>query len=361
VRVRAGGSKTYHVQYDLHGRTRKVSGGRVAVMKEPQAREWARKILARVKLGEDPAGDKAEDRVKGKDTVGRLIEVYLERRQRELRPRSFLEVKRHLLSHASPLHLTPISKLDRRTIAGMLMTIESKSGKVAANRVRSSLMAFMGWCVGSGYIETNPVDYTPKAAENGARERLHSDDEVHAIWRALGDAPYSAIVKLLMLLGLRRTEIGGLRWDEIDFESATITLPAERTKAKHKFVVPLPDAALKVIGAQSGRGKREHVFGLRDTGFSGWSGGKAELDAKLSAAGYEFAHWTLHDFRRAISTTMNERLGVRPEVVEVILGHVVPGIAGVYNKAEYVEERRRALDKWADHVLSASSRATYSK
>src|SRR5262249_12555829 len=147
-----------------------------------------------------------------------------------------------------------------------------------------------------------------------------SDNELHAIWRALGDDSYGSIVKLLLLLGLRRTEIGGLRWDEIDFDAATITLPAERTKTKRKFVVPLPKPALAVLKARfDERDDRAHVFGLRDSGFSDWSGSKADLDARILAAGNELARWTLHDLRRAISTTMNERLGIRPEVVETVL------------------------------------------
>lgn len=351
VRLRAGGAKTWHVQYDLPGgRTRKISGGPVTVMKEAQAREWARKILARVRLGEDPAADKIDARAKAKDTAGALIEVYLQRRRYNLRPRSYSEVERHLRSQAASLHSIPIVKVDRRTIAGVLAAIESKSGPVARNRARASLSAFFTWAAREGYIDANPATFTNVAPENDPRERLLSDDEIRAIWRVLGDDAYSSIVKLLLLLGLRRNEIGGLRWDEIDFDTATVTLPPERTKNKRKFVVPLPDPALVVLKAQPGRDQRVHVFGRRDTGFNHWAGAKADLDAKLAKAGYDFPHWTQHDIRRAISTTMNERLGVRPEVVETILGHVVRGVAGIYNRAEHVEERRRALSKWADHV-----------
>jgi integrase len=348
IRLRASGAQSWHVQYDLHGRTRRMSLGTIAVLTLGQARKAARQILARVKLGEDPAGDRAETRAKAKHTVGALIEPFLMRQERKVRPRTFEGTKRHLLSQAAPLHATAITKVDRRAIADLLTAVERKSGPVAANRLRSSLMTFMGWAVGSGYIETNPVDYTPQAIENGPRKRLLSLDELCVIWRTAGEDYYGSIVKLLLTCGLRRTEIGDLKWTEVNLEKAVISLPAERTKAGIELKVPLSAPALAVLKTQPQDG-RTFVFGLHDRGYRNWSAGKNALDAKLAAAGHKLAPWTPHDFRRAISTTLNEQ-GVRPDVVEAILGHVIPGIRGVYNLAQHVDARRRALERWADYV-----------
>jgi integrase len=350
-RSRTGITKSYIVMYDgVGGLTRKITLGSVALMTHAQAREEARKVLARVRLGEDPAGDKSKARIKAKDTVGALLVPYLTWKHGELRPRSFLEVRRHLEGHAAPLHNTAITDLSRRAVASLLAEITRKNGPVASNRVRSSLLAFCGWCVGSGYIETNPADYTPKATENGPRKRLLSDAELRAIWHACDDGFYGSIVRLLLLCGLRRTEIGGLMWAEVDLDQAILTLPAERTKAHRQFVVPLSPPALVILKAQPMQA-HGRVFGLRGTGFQHWSSSKAELDARLIATGHKLKPWGTHDFRRAVSTTLNERLAVRPEVVECILGHVVPGIAGIYNLAQHVEERRRALERWAVHLL----------
>ena len=98
---------------------------------------------------------------------------------------------------------------------------------------------------------------------------------------------------------------------------------------------------------------REHVFG-NGCGYQNWSRAKAELDARLTAAGHELEHWTLHDFRRSVSTSLHDRFGVPPHVVEEILGHTgghKGGVAGTYNKALYLEERRRALERWGAHIM----------
>ena len=99
---------------------------------------------------------------------------------------------------------------------------------------------------------------------------------------------------------------------------------------------------------------RDLIFGFGSKGWQDWSGSKADLDACIAAArkGGAF-EWRLHDFRRSLSTALHERFGVPPHVVEVILGHVSGhkgGIAGVYNKAIYLDERRRALARWAKHI-----------
>jgi integrase len=380
VRVRAGGSKTYHVQYDLPGgRTRKMAGGSVTVMKEPQAREWAQKILARVKLGEDPASGKAEKRADSRLTVGKLIAIYLEGpegrepmedeqpggKRRELKPRSFLEVERHLRRHAAPLHATPVIKVDRRAIAGLLATIESKSGPVARNRTRASLSGFFTWAAKEGYIDANPVTFTNTVDENDPRARTPSDDELRIIWRALDDDHYGAILKLLLLTGARRDEIGGLRWSEIDPDQALITLPPERTKIRKEHLIPLSKPALAILQAQLRRTNpdgtpRDHVFGKGLRGFQDWSGSKADLDTGITKAnaGKEFEPWSPHDFRRSLSTALHERFRVPPHVVEVILGHIgghKAGVAGVYNKALYLDERRRALERWGAHIVGLAT------
>ena len=163
-----------------------------------------------------------------------------------------------------------------------------------------------------------------------------------------------------MLTGARRDEIASLRWSEVDLDDDLITLPPSRTKNNREHVIPLSAPARALLVAQprdtdEDGAPRDLIFGRGDGGFSDWSGCKIDLDARIAAVnkGKSLPHWTLHDFRRAISTTLHERLGVPPHVVEVILGHVgghKGGVAGVYNKASYLDERRRALQHWADHI-----------
>jgi integrase len=206
------------------------------------------------------------------------------------------------------------------------------------------------WLAREGYTEANCVSFTNKAIENGGRERVLSDDELAAIWQVAGDGQYGAIVKLLMLTGARRDEIASLRWSEIDVDDAIITLPPARTKNRREFILPLSDQALAILAAQPHREGRDHLFGHGvDRGFQDWSGSKADIDARLGQA----FEWRLHDFRRSFSTALHERFGVPPHVVEAALGHVSgfkSGVSGVYNKAIYLDERRRALARWAGHI-----------
>jgi integrase len=358
LRVRASGARAWLVQYAIGGRTRRMTLGSPAVVDITKARATAKDLLAQVRLGRDPAREKATAREKAAETFGALLPRFLERQRARLKPRSYQETERHLVAHAKPLHGHSIESIDRRTIATRLAAIERGSGPAAGNRVRTSLSAYFMWLAREGYVEANPVAFTNKAVENGSRERVLADDELAAIWRASGDGQYGAIIKLLMLTGARRDEIASLRWSEIDLDAATVTLPGARTKNRREHVIPLSEQALAILTAQPRRDDRDHVFGRgAERGFQDWSGSKADLESRLVAAGRSF-EWRLHDFRRSLSTALHERFGVSPHVIEAVLGHVgghKAGVAGVYNKALYLEERRRALARWAEHIEALTS------
>jgi integrase len=153
--------------------------------------------------------------------------------------------------------------------------------------------------------------------------------------------------------------MGGLMWDEISPTLPLITLPPARTKNEREHLVPLSPAAQEILKAQPRRimpdgTPQEHVFG-NGKGYQNYSRAKAELDARIAAAGHNLEHWTLHDFRRSVSTALHDRFGVPPHVVETILGHAgghKSGVAGTYNKAIYLQERRRALEAWGAHIMA---------
>jgi integrase len=331
----------YSLRYRLNGKQRVLSIGRHGSPWTPDtARSEARKLLGGVAAGTDPA-----QRAKPTDTVGAEIDRYLAKRQPALKPRSFEEVERHLHQHAKPLHRQRLAEIDRRAIATLLGGIETASGPVARNRVRSSLSAFFAWTIREGLAETNPVAGTGKADEGGSRERVLTDDELGAICRNLGEDQFSDIVRLLILTGQRREEIGGLRWSEVHKDR--IVLPPSRTKNRRQHEVPLSPQARSIIARQLRRDNRELVFGVGQGGFSGWSDAKAALDERVG-----LSEWHLHDLRRTAATGMAE-LGVLPHIIEAILNHVSghrAGVAGIYNRARYEGEMRDALNRWARHV-----------
>ena len=351
VRVRAGGSRTWVVQYGIGGRERKLPLGPVTALDPGKARSLAKDVLARVRLGEDPLALKHEAVARARETFGAHLPRYLAFKRASLRPRSYAQVERHLTMHARPLHNRPLASLagDRRAVTALLGKIAEGSGPVEANMVRSSLSACCTWLLREGLLDANPIVATNKAPQARARMRVLTDAELKAIWNALDDDRYGAIVKLLALTGLRREEVGGLRWSEVDLDREIIRLPAERCKNKRPHDVPLSAPALTILRARSRTG--EAVFAP----FGSWTRGKARLDRKLAGA---VAPWTLHDLRRTVSPIMHDRLDIAPHVVEAVLGHYGghrAGVAGTYNYAAYTDQKRVALDKWADLLMGIVS------
>ena len=261
--------------------------------------------------------------------------------------------------HAKRLHALAVEVIDRRTIAVLLGEIAEKSGPFAANRTRASLSGFFSWLIREGIVEANPILATNEAIEGPPRTRVLSDDELAAIWNALGDDQYSSIVKLLLLTGCRREEIASLRWSEVDLDRAIATLPGERTKNRREHLVPLSAHALTVLAAQTRRvnpdgAPRDLIFGRGEGGWKNWSACKDELNARIHPP---ISGWNLHDFRRSVSTSLHQQFDTAPFLVELILGHsgVQTGVAGIYNRANYVDQRRVALTRWADHIVGLAT------
>jgi integrase len=340
----------YLVRYRWNGGQRFDSIGRHGSPWTPDnARKEAKRVLGLVAAGTDPRGKETSS-----ETFGAEIERYLDRKRPEMKPRPFSEVERHLTAHAKPLHRLRLAEIDRRTIALRLADVESASGPVARNRVRSSLSAFFNFAIREGLVEINPVTGTGKAPEGGSRERVLTEPELQQVWKALSEDQFGDIVRLLILTGQRREEIGGLRWSEIDFERGLIVLPPERTKNKRLHELPLSQQARVILERQPHREDRDLIFGLGQGGFSGWSDCKAVLDerAKLKMP------FRLHDLRRSAATIMVDKLGVLPHIVEAILNHVSghrAGVAGIYNRAKYETDMRQALGSWADHIANITS------
>jgi integrase len=199
----------------------------------------------------------------------------------------------------------------------------------------------------------NPVAGTNKQVEAGPRERSLSDREAAAVWLAAPDNDFGRIVRLILLTGCRRTELGDLKWSEIDTETRTITLPGERTKNGQEHVVPLSAPAIAIIEQIPRQAKRDFVFGAGRGGYQGWSKSKAEIDkaAKLKD------DWTLHDLRRTVRTGLG-KLGVQPHVAEAALNHLPPKLIRTYDRNTYAAEKKAALDLWATHLKVAIAQAT---
>jgi integrase len=340
--------RTWVCQYRRAGATRRVLIGKAGVLGAEAARAAARQVLAKVALGQDPQADKADRRDKDRNSLRTLVEEFLAAKEPRLRARSRVEIRRYLTgAYFKPLHNLPLDTITRRDVAVRVVAIARASGNPTAARARGALSNFFAWAMTMGLAETNPTIGSAKPAENRPRERVLSDPELAAIWRACGDGEYGKIVKLLILTGCRRAEIGDLRWPEIDLDRAIFTIPASRSKNNREHALPLMPAALAIIRSIPQRVSRPQLFGERSRGFTRWVQDKRGLDGRSKVA-----DWNVHDLRRTTATGL-ANLGTPPHVVEAILNHQSGhkrGVAGVYNRSPYEREVRAALTLWEDHL-----------
>jgi integrase len=364
LRLRRGGTKTWILQYKFDGADRRLKLGASPDIKAKVARDMAQAKLAEVWQGKDPQAAKREAKAKrlAQIRLRAVIDSFLAAKKPKLRPLSYYEIERHLTKDWKPLHDWPIEEIQIPQVASILNRLE-QTGPVAAARSRSNLSALFRWAMGQGYIKYNPVIGTINPDNGVPRERVLSDHELAAVWNnCQEDDDYSRIVRLLILTGCRKSEVGGLRWSELNLADHIWTIPGARTKNKRDMILPLPRAFWGIVESVERRPGRDFLFGYSDHGYSNWHDPKVALDKRCAVTG-----WTHHDLRRTVATRMADSpppdgtgLGIKPHVVEAVLNHVSghkSGVAGIYNRATYRAEVRTALAMWADHIASITSGA----
>jgi len=382
--VTASGSRTYLCQYTLNRQKWRVPLGSCSALSLSKAREAAATVMGDVAKGRNPAAERKEaaatewaKRARGRLTLAVLIQDWARLHLIHRRPRYAAEAVR-ALHHGFSNHLDrPAEDLDRAAVVHALDALSRRlkekgkgkssirQGTATAGRTAAYGRACFAWAMKRGSAPTNPFAELPMSSSNTKRERVLSDQEAGAIWRAAGEAPlpYGAIVRLLMLAGQRREEVAGMTWAELSEDLATWTIPATRTKNGIPHLVPLSQPAREILNARrsdkTGDDQDAHqcaepalVFpGERGTPFSGWSKAKSALDTASGVSG-----WWLHDLRRTLATGL-QRLGVRLEATEAALNHLSgsrAGIVGIYQRHDWAEEKRAALDAWSAHLLAAS-------
>jgi integrase len=355
LRVAAGGkiNRTWTVQYRHGGATRRMLLGSAAVLGAEQARVLAKKALGKVANGTDPQADRQDRRDKDKSTLRSVVADYLAIKQRDVRARTHVEQKRYLTDkrYFGPLHGYALDQITRADVAGRLNRITLESSAIVAARARAQLSALFSWALAQGLTEANPVVGTAQPRGGQPRSRVLSDAELSSIWKACGDDDHGRCIRLLILTGCRRQEIGGMCWSEFDDPEnpSTWTLPAERSKNKRAHRLPVLPAMHAVIKGVPLMASRDQLFGQRGGGgFTAWSRGKAALDARSGVK----EPWATHDLRRTVATKLAD-IGVLPHVVEQILNHQSGhrrGPAGIYNRSNYEREVRAALATWHDHL-----------
>lgn len=213
---------------------------------------------------------------------------------------------------------------------------------------------FLRWCVRPPrqYIPHSPLEglQLPKPR---ARDRVLTDDELVRVWRAADELgyPFGTIVRLCILLGQRRTQTGSIAWSWIDHKNRVINFPREAMKSSRPHMVAYSDLAASILDNIPKRGKLLFpARGYIDRPFNGWSVCTNHLFKKVP----NVPHFVLHDLRRTFASGL-QRLGVRLEVTESLLGHTsgsLGGIRAVYQRYDYADEKCEAIELWEDHVSS---------
>jgi integrase len=360
LRLRAN-NRIWVFQYrDQDARTRRVKIGDADVMDARKARNKATVMLGRVSDGEDPATEKKNNRRANALTLATVAADYLEMKKLEMQRGKYrassLRVTELYLTdkrYFGPLHSMGISKIGLADVASCLTAIERKSGAVTFGRARSALSSLFTWAMTEGLMGPNPhnpIAATRKPKDITPRDRVLSDTELAAIWRACGDDDFGRVVKLLTLTGCRKEEIGSLQFSELDLENGLLSLPGDRVKNGHPHQLPLSPLALQIIGTVPVRVGRNDLFGNRTGRFASWGYAKGQLDVRL---GNTVKPWRVHDLRRTVATGLAETCETEPHIIEAILNHFSghrAGTAGIYNRARYIPQMRNALALWADHV-----------
>lgn len=274
----------------------------------------------------------------------------------------------------------PAGKVSRVDAAKVLEEIAEERGPIAANRLMAYARACYGWAIKANLLEANPFANLAAPGKEKARNRVLNRPELQAIWHACDamGAIQAGYVRFLMLTLQRRQEVAGATWLEISPDLMTWTIPAERAKNGRAHLVHLAPAAQTVLkAAQAEREKRIRIAGKKDgpppldlvfatpigTKLSGFSVIKADLDAAIAAAEEKAASedgrdpvkmpgWVFHDFRRAGVTALADA-GFAPHVCDRLLNHVtgaIQGVAAVYQRAEFLAERKAALEAWTHFI-----------
>jgi integrase len=341
--------RSWVAQYKVSGKTRRLLLGSAAVLGAEQARAAAKKVLAKVTLGEDPARAQHDRRSKDLLTMRAQVGEFLAAKELKLRARTMVEHRRYLTDprYFGPLHRKPLDQISRKDIGACLVAITRTCGSPTASRARGALGSFFSWAMTMGLCEANPTIGAVQPAGSTPRDRVLSDDELVRIWRACRDDDHGRIIRLLVLTACRRAEIGDMTWDEIDPDRGTFTIAAPRSKNGRPHTLPLPRTAIEILRQVPRMATRLQLFGQRSHGFTRWHKGKLELDQRSGVEG-----WTYHDLRRTTATRLAD-LGVQPHVIECILNHsggFRGGVAATYIRSPYANEMRAALIMWADHT-----------
>jgi integrase len=361
IRITPSGARSWSYEFrsPITGRNTRITLGAGSLA---EARARARELRLAVAGGRDPAIDaKAallarQNAYSGAVTVADAIEQYDTAVAKPgARVASWRARMAVLRKAVEPFNAMAVADLKRPALMRRLDAIHVSRGPVAMNRSHSEIRAWQTWLHNRGLVETIELAYVKKQAKETARERVLTDAELAGILAATADrTPFSDIVRVLLVTGMRKGEAANLQARDLDFDAMTIRVRAEVAKSRQTRLIAMDGSIRPTLEERANRvGREQYVFGDGSDfrrPLSGWGRRTVSLFKAVSAN----EHWTLHDVRRTVATRLYEA-GADALVVEDLLGHlsgIRAGIRGTYNRAQTLERQRPALRMWAEKLAA---------
>lgn len=352
----------------LRGAQHRITLGQYPAVSLPKAREEARKIIEAAIGGRDPRPERREFfRERHENTVESVSRRMIKLAKKQID--SWEKIEQTLESHVWPtLGSRPIADIARADVHQLLDDLLNAGRKGTAREVRKHLSRLFNYATDKEIIAANPMALMRRRdLVQTPGERALTDEELRLVWGAAIEIgyPFGDGVRLLMLTGQRKSEWGDAMRSEINAPERVLEIAAERHKSRRGHVVPLSDPALRIVTAMPTSESDDYCV-LSTTGGAtpivGWSKAKARMDAIALARLREtkndpeakLAGYKLHDLRRTCETRL-ARLGFNQEVRDAVLGHAKEGLQRTYNRYDYLQEKRSALDAYAAHIMGIVS------
>jgi integrase len=352
VRITENGKRSFVLMTRLRGRPLRLTLGAWPATSLADARDRARDAIQKCARGEDPRVEKRAVAGNAPDTVEKVAAAFVAQ-WCQPRNRSWEEQERLLTQHVVPhwtgRRLAEIARADVVALTDMI----AQTTPIQANRTLAVLKKMFRWALDRDLIQAHPaVGLTPPAPER-QRDRVLTDAELRKLWPAFVAMayPWGIALRVVLLTAVRRGEAEEMAWSELDLASGLWTIPAERNKVNVALVVPVPSLGIEALAGVPRMDGCPYVFSTRgNRPIRDWSGA-VETATELSGV----TDWSAHDLRRTVRTNLS-RLGVASDIAERVLGHVIPGVRRVYDRYEYLAEKRDALERWAAHLTALVAR-----